>query len=259
MHTETIQLPHGYTAEICTDADAENPFEAWECEPPIAVLNWQRFGARLENYGGPELTLQTLLALVPDSTWESRQGKRKLRDALPFELADVLAEMIETRSFRGALENLVDGLSPSGWREWVEYFDSMHRLAFVLGIPCHYTQSNGYSQGDSALVFVAALPSWVEKSGVEPKNQEAACKSAANLWSAWAWGDVFGVDAIRNVEGKEIDGVSCWGFYGTDHESSGLLDHCRDVVREDMRERARESAAAFEAACRDISTIPAFA
>jgi len=259
MQNEITTLPHGYTAEICPDEYPENPFTSWDGNPPIAVLSWQRYNARLENYDGHALDLETLLDLVPAEKWQSRDGKRDIREALPFELADLWAEMIETRSFRGAIENLVSGLSPASWGEWVEYFDAMERLAAVAGIPCHLMQSNGHSQGHSALVFVAALPAWVAETGTEPEHQKASCESAAGLWGAWAWGDVFGVSRILSPDGEEVGGGDCWGFYGYNHEQSGLLDHCRDVVRCHCRELTKERSEAHAAACRDILTIPAFA
>jgi hypothetical protein len=256
MQNEIITLPHGYTAEIAPEECPENPFEAWDCQPPIAVLNSDRYRARLENYDGPALDLETLLAWVPLEKWESRDGKREIRDALPFELADLWAEMIDVRSFRGAIENLVANLSPSGWGEWVEYFDAMAQLAAVAGIPCHLMQSNGYSQGESALVFSAALPSWVEKTGTAEEHQGAACDAACGLWGAWAWGDVWGVSRIISPDGEELEDGSCWGFYG-DHKTSGLLDHCREVVNLHLWETEQEERAAFDAACRDIATAAA--
>jgi hypothetical protein len=259
MQNEIITLPHGYTAEIAVDEYPENPFAAWDCQPPIAVLAFGYGLKRVENYDGHALDLPTLLDLIPEEKWESREGKREIRDALPFELAGLWAEMIETRSFRGAIENLVASLSPSGWGEWVEYFDAMQNLAAVAGIPCHLMESCGHSQGESALVFVAALPAWVKETGTEPEHQNAACDAAAGLWGAWAWGDVYGVARILSPDGEEVEGGDCWGFYGFNHEESGLLDHCRDVVRCHRRELVQERAEAHAAACRDIFTIPAFA
>jgi hypothetical protein len=174
--------------------------------------------------------------------------------ALPFQLEDITDAMQDNQdSFQNAIRELVTFLSPSGWSEWIEYFDAMEALAAVAGIPCHLTQSNGYSQGDSALVFTAALPSWVEEAGTAPEYQEAACKGAAKLWAAWAWGDVFGVARIISPDGDEVEDASCWGFYG-DHETSGLLDHCREVIELHRWEVEQEAAESHSAACRDIIT-----
>jgi hypothetical protein len=253
MQHETIQLAHGYTAEVYPDDSPENPFGAWDCQPPIAVLNWQRYHAKLENYKGAELNLWRLFELIPSEKWETREGKREILHALPFPMSDIRDEMLNMGNFRDAMSELVYDLKPSGWSEWQEYFDAMESLAAVAGIPCHYTQSNGYSQGDSALVFVAALPSWVDEVGTAPEHQKAACEGAAKLWAAWAWGDVFGVARIISPDGEEVEEASCWGFYG-DHETSGLLDHCRDTIKTHRWEVEREAAESYSAACRDILT-----
>jgi hypothetical protein len=270
MKHETIDLPHGYTAEIHIDEIPQNPFSDWDCEPPIAVLNWERYHAKLNNYGGDELNLSTLLAFIPAPLWESREGKRAILAALPFDMADLRDTMRDTMrdgklNFSDAIHELTETLTPSGWGEWVEYFDTMKAVAAVAGIPCHSTQSNGYSQGDSALVFVAALPAWVEKVGAPAEHHAEQCKHAADLWSAWAWGDVYGIAEILRPDGTEAPDGSCWGFYGSDHEASGLMEHCRNSVDCDRRKRMeaattrrtylkRERAEAWEAACRDIVT-----
>ena len=241
MQHETIQLPHGYTAEIYPDNSPENPFEAWDCEAPIAVLNWQRYHAKFENYKGAELNLSILLDHIPAEKWETREGKREILHALPFPMSDIRDEMLNMGNFRDAMSELVYDLKPYGWSEWIEYFDTMESLAAVAGIPCHLTQSNGYSQGDSALVFTAALPAWVERAGTAPEYQHQACKHAADLWSAWAWGDVWGVARIVSPDGYEVEDASCWGFYG-DHETSGLLDHCLEIVKIHRWETEQEAA-----------------
>jgi len=254
MNTEKIKLPHGYTATIATDDCPENPFEAWDCEPPIAVLNLDRHRCTLENYKGDELNLGTILAHVPTDKWNTRAGKREIMAALPFPMADLKEEIRDMRNFRDAIENMVHNLSPYGWNGWVEYFDAMEALAAVAGIPCHLTQSNGYSQGDCALVFTAALPSWVARTGAPESTHARQCKNAADLWSAWAWGDVYGVQAITDADGTEMEDASCWGFYGDNHETNGLLDHCRDTVAADIEARAKEAVESHAATCRDIIT-----
>ena len=40
-------------------------------------------------------------------------------------------------------------------------------------------------------------------------------------------GDVYGY-AVKNNEGDEVD--SCWGFYGYDHEKSGLMEYAKNAV-----------------------------
>lgn len=267
-YTETIELPHNYTATIAIDEDPINPFSKiyGDCEPPIAVLNLAGRGA-IDNYDGDELDLKTLLALIPKDKWETREGKREILKALPFAHVGMFtgpyAANMETLrdairdygDFRSAIEGLVYDLDPSGWTEWAEYFDAMKALATVAGIPCHNTVSHGHSQGDCALVFVLATPAWVERVGAPAETLERQCKGAADLWSAWAWGDCYGIEAIHRPDGTEVEDTSLWGFYGDDHEESGIIDAATDMVISDMRYLEREAQAEHDAACRDIATV----
>jgi hypothetical protein len=53
---------------------------------------------------------------------------------------------------------------------------------------------------------------------------------------------VFGVARIISPEGDEVEDASCWGFYG-DHYTSGLMDHCREVITTHQWEVEQEAAA----------------
>lgn len=239
MYTETIELTNGYTARIANDTDAQNPFSDWDCEPPIAVLNWQRYHAKLENYEGDELDLSTLLDLIPVDKWTSRTGKREIMAALPFPMNELKEEIRDTGNFQDAIMDMAGSLIPDGWSEWIDYFDAMKAVAAVAGIPCHLTQSNGNSQGDSALLFVAATPAWAQKVGAPTETLKGQCEGACKLWADWAWGNVYGVQAIIDPDGEELDDGSCWGFYGDNHGESGLLDHCAGYVNYELRQKAR--------------------
>jgi hypothetical protein len=263
MKHESTQLPHGYTLEIHADESPANPFTDWDCEPPIAVWTLDNRRGNLENYGGDELNLETLISAIPDATWESRQGKREILNAVGLDAFDIAQDLNYHRdSFRDRVESAASEIEPSGWRCAVEYFDRMEAVARLAGIPCHLTQSNGCSQGDCALVFVAALPQWVEKVGAAPETLADQCKAACDLWSAWAWGDVFGF-VVNDPKGEEVD--SCWGYYGDDHRKSGLLETAEESAKHHRESRKaellkRRAAAkverreAFFAACRDIVT-----
>lgn len=246
-YTETVKLPHNYTATIAVDEYPFNPFSGnyGDCEPPIAVLNFEGRGT-LDNYDGEELNLKTLLALIPKDKWASREGKREILNALPFAKASLFAgphstgmetlrdAIREYGDFEAAIDALVYALDPSGWSEWQEYFDAMAAVAAVAGIPCHNTISHGHSQGDCALVFVLATPVWAERVGAPAETLERQCEGAADLWSAWAWGDCYGIQAIHRPDGTEVEDASLWGFYGSDHEESGIIDAATDTVLSDV-------------------------
>lgn len=96
-------------------------------------------------------------------------------------------------------------------------------------MPCHQTQSNGYSQGDSVLLLAVATPEWRKKAGA-PDDCADQCKAACELYAAWAWGDVYGIMEITDPDGDELEHGSVWGFYGSDHKKSGLLDSALDSI-----------------------------
>ena len=259
MNTETITLPHGYTAEIHTDESQENPFEFFDCEPPLLVFH----DRRVTKYGDT-LDAADLFGLIPADVFKTRAGRRKVLACIPDlsarsyreALRDATPGLLPERA-REALESLIQDVdaSPHYWSEAIDYFDMLEALANLAGVPCLNTQSNGYSQGDSARLLLLATPDWVTLTGAPEDTHAAQLQAAADLYSAWAWGDVYGVASIHRPDGEEIDDGSCWGFYGSDHEQSGLMDHCLQMVDWDMAEQAKEATRWHDAACRDIVTV----
>ena len=249
--SEKIKLTHGYTATVEQDQFPENPFEFWDTEPPIAVMNWERGRTRLNNYDGPKMDLEELLKLLEPRHWQHGAHRRAILACLPFENFKVE----KGEDFRESVFELCHNLNPESWTEWKEYFDAMEGIAELAGIPFYSTISNGYCQGHSARVFVAATPEWRELVGAPLETCEGQCKTAADMWAAWAWGDVYGVSEITAPDGEEIGDGSCWGFYGADHDASGLMEHCNAAVTADMAYRAREAKEAHDAACRDVATV----
>jgi hypothetical protein len=263
--TTTFTFENGYKATVSTDVFPINPFsrDYGDCEPPIAVLNLDRSTGTLENYDGDELSLITLLHELPLLAWEDRAA---INNALP---TDVLAEAedmlarwnletnladTDTDTYRDAIIDGAYQYKPYGMREWEKYFNAMAAIAALAGISHYNGSSRGYSQGDYALVFTAATPAWAERVGAPTETHAQQCKAAAALWSAWAWGDCYQVDDITRPDGTEIEYGACSGFYGEEHEHSGLLDHITSTIAADIRACERETWQAHEAACRDIIT-----
>lgn len=260
MNTETLKLSGGYTATIATDTDAENPWTSWDCEPPIMVFSPDRFHGRLEDYK-TGLSLKTVFDLLPLELFGDHGKILSALDLTVSDVADVNSwddeykpDDDDAKTWREAIRDCLPA-SPEYWGEAVEYFDAAESLCKMAGIACENTQSNGYSQGDSALVFSAALPEWTEKVGCGPDHVSAAVKGAAELWGAWAWGDVYGIMSIARPDGEEANDGSCWGFYGSDHKKSGLLEAAENFVSADIEYIAREEAESFRAACGDVATV----
>lgn len=55
-------------------------------------------------------------------------------------------------------------------------------------------------------------------------------ESEVEVYDQYLRGDVYGY-RLEDADGNEID--ACWGFYGYDHEKSGLLE-CAGIVKEEI-------------------------
>lgn len=266
MNTEKLNLSGGYTAEIAQDDCTENPWENWDCQPPIMVFNLDRHHGRIEDYK-TGLTMRDIFDLVPLSAFENGAALDALGlPASEIEMPwDVSADGLNPEGWRDAIRDCLPD-SPTSWGEAIEYLDKCETLCGLAGIECLNEQSNGYSQGDCARVFLAAMPDWIKETGNSVECIPGSLVSDLRVWSAWAWGDVYGIASITRPDGSEVEDVSTWGFYGDDHKQSGLLESAEDSVAWDTGNLAKEAAAqaawdareAMEqerAACADIITI----
>ena len=242
----------GFEIRIENDEYPENPFEAWDCEPPLMAFYGGRH-SHFKTYQGAPEDLRDAIRLLPASCFE--RGKRvELARAFDIGTLKGIAEAMqyEGEDFKGAFMLLMVeryGNEPEGWRNANDWFDTVETLLKWAGITCHSGQSNGYYQGDSSLVLALATPGWIEKTGVQPENVEAACKAAFDLYSAWAWGDVYGIAEIISPEGQTIEDGAVWGFYGTDHEASGLMGHARATIDSFIKEQEAEVETLASALC----------
>jgi len=108
-----------------------------------------------------------------------------------------------------------------------EYNDTLETIEQVYdwkGTPCAIKSSCGYSQSSYAEILIVLNDDFFKKTGCKPEQAESIMQGAADLYSAWAWGGVYGF----TVDG--IDDASCWGFYGSDHKKSGLLEHAKSDI-----------------------------
>lgn len=260
MNTETIEYKC-YKIKIAQDEGPENPFEAWDCNPPLLAF----YAGRHENltaYNAPE-TIGQICDMLPDSLFSRGQRVPLIREYLNCSLKDFAeahrdnrswsepGSIAETRETFARLAEEQVGAKPHGWRDALEWFEMAECLLTYAGIPCLNVQSNGYCQGDSTLLLAIATPAFLAESGVLPENAAACLKSATDLYSAWAWGDVYGVSEITapgpldedgdETEGEELEHGSCWSFYGRDHEKSGLMEHATSTIDCHIEEQAKEA------------------
>lgn len=254
MQTETLEYK-GYKIKVMQDEGPENPFEAWDCEPPLTTFYGGRHCYAKSYQGAPE-TLREVLHLLPASTWERGNRVKFYKDVMSgkFGMKEVAGEIRRQGNTFEAFSDLLTaeyGEKPTGWRAANDWFDLVETLLNIAGIPCLNTQSTGYCQGDVTLVLVLLTPEWMKTVGASMEHSAEIMKGSVELFSAWAWGDVYGVSAIHapgeDEEGEKIADGSCWGFYGMDHEKSGLMEHARSAIDCHIQEMAET--ALHEPAC----------
>jgi hypothetical protein len=250
--TETIKID-GYTVTVEQDESPANPFKEFDCEPPTLT-----FYEGLTSYGDVP-SVADLVAMIPDEHFARGKRVSFIRGNLNVSLKSFATERnYQGDSIRDAFTRELLDVNPEpssrSWRAATDYFEMLEWLCKLAGIPACYEQSNGYSQGDSALVMAFATPEWVKKVGAGG-SLEAQCKGACDLYSAWAWGDVYGIASITAPDGEELEDGSVWGFYGSDHKKSGLLESATDSIEYHKKGCIKEMREKYEMACRDIVTV----
>jgi hypothetical protein len=210
---ETIEYKNRQI-NIYQESYAENPFENWDCNPPILV-NYDR---SLTSYGKQYGDLSD----VPTLTRE--QIKANLSDIISLCDCQNLLELTENRRDYYNLTDCINDrisefINDSYTSERIDLLAEVYKFA---GFVVLNGSSRGYCQGDCAEVLIVATKEFLDATGAKIES-EKDLQSTLDLYSAWAWGDVF----YYNID--EID-ESCGGFYGTDHEKSGLLEMAKNAI-----------------------------
>jgi hypothetical protein len=200
---------NGLTIKIIHDPDAQNPFEDWDGNPPIAVTNERSINEYATQYGNvnevPFLTMDQIVANAAKlndlvGAWELDM------ESLPEDqINEHIAETVEYLSDRERLNTLC----------------SLYNMA---GQPALVKSIHGYSQGDYAEVLAVATPAFQEACGNEAGYWDDPQKLAPSiqLFSDWCYGNVYGY-SVEDENGEGID--SCWGFFGDyDGEYSALSE-----------------------------------
>lgn len=219
---DTIEY-RDHQIEIHRDFDPSNPFEDWDCEVPILVAYLDHARYNLKSYGVDE-HLPHLDRIVVAAHWRDILSELNLRSdwqgLLSFARGDARygrsGEPLD-RLLAYEFEDHFNGLNVEGKLELLE------RVYGWLGITAVLGSTTGYCQGDYAEVLAVATPEWIEKVGAPADSLKRQCEYAIKLYGYWAWGDVYGYI----IDG---DGDSCWGFYGDDHEESGLLEQAQNAI-----------------------------
>lgn len=226
----------GFTAYAVQDSDAENPFTAWDTEPPTLVYTGRRDG--FSDYSGD--TLENPLAAISDARLARKWAEAAKALAISADAyaltkasnrADYGTSAADTRR-EMAEEALADMRNGSG----SDYLEALATLWRIAGCVAETWSAHGYSQGDYAEGLSVATPEWAKKVGAPKKSHADQCRYAGKLYGYWAFGDVYGY-VVADASDDHLD--SCWGFYGDDFEESGLADAAREVVDGIISARAK--------------------
>lgn len=231
------------------DDCAANPFADWDVEMPIAIDGGRNVGfTSYDSNGDPLAALSDL-----SDHWINRNW-RTVATALNMNLDAFDKECRAERDDYGSLadarrDKLQDALyeakpSEYGGNSASDYFDALETIWKARGVAAKSFYVTGYRQGDYAYGIAVATPEWMTKVGASGDMGDAL-DSTVELYKSWAFGDVYGV-----VIGDHVD--SCWGFYGSDHDASGLADAAKGLADCIADERDAIAARDMEAARPDM-------
>lgn len=240
----------GFIIRAAHDSDSENPIECWDGHWPMivggsrdnrqTVYDRTKGGvpvdAPLDRFTDEQLVHDQIAIATTFGTTISELLSSGLNAALKYSRdADLLRRMFEDE-----LGNVPDS----------------HRLAHyallyaLLGIAHLETTVHGYSQGDQQDVLIVATPEAIKemRPDVTPEDLTKDMQSQADLYEAWAYGNVWGY-VIEDVAGAAIPDGVCFGYYG-DVDDSGLeeaaieavdchLDACRRARQTKLKELIR--------------------
>jgi hypothetical protein len=239
-----------YRVRMVQDTDAECPFTSWEGNWPMLA----RYDRSETEYGDMPCPIASLC----DGQLIKHQAA--IASALDADLSAIHSDALEAQAWakargyqigsmvdlkREAFDNALSDMSGS------DKLQAMADLFSIAGIPCLSTCSQGYSQGQYAdLLIVAPWETakafgWSKGKWRKLASNAADMEWQADLYGAWAWGDVYGYvcefRASPDDEWEDLPehGSSVWGFYGDCPHKSGLAEQAAWFTESDMRERRK--------------------
>lgn len=211
MKADSIQH-NGYTIEIHYMGDAQNPWTDWDGHPPIKI-DAGRFDKR--TYGEMDITSMI-------SRGQIIYHQKALARIFGCDLED--AEDTDEK-----VDNLQDLIRSAPIEELADVCE-LFKIPYV-----HEVQS--YSQSEWASILIVATDEWIKEVGIAKKHIQESLESSARLWEDYCSGDVFGYNVLDS-EGNDID--SCGGFYGTDHDESGLMGYAISAIEWDIKSKKKK-------------------
>lgn len=245
---------HGVTIKAVQDQDAQNPWENYDGQIPMAYASWDRnsFG-----HGKPA---------VFDDGFDILNPFAHMSDGFIIRYQRALCEAVQTDHSACAKDiayNMREygGIRADYWRDTfneilaelssVRMLEALDRIYDLTKIPHYLGVTRGYSQGDEMSVLCVCFPAWADKHNARKTYTAQEGQADADYLGAWAWGDVYGY-VIESEDGEHLD--SCWGYYGTDFEKSGLLGEAIDAAQYHVNELNKRNAETLEAARPDLYT-----
>lgn len=235
-----------YAVHVYIDTSPLNPWEDWDFQPPMVVImgrDYKEYDFSLSCPKLPEAAVRKhwkeMLAFLTDypPTWQGLLSFAR-DEGSSYPLWEVLADAFTDKLAGEYLSDRIEQLKTVyGW----------------LGMPAVVCSASGYSQGDYIEALLVATPEWRKQVGNESRTDDEVIHSLEldfKTYAAYAFGDVYGwviAEHDGNTHDETWDGVpvfihyygassvdeieSCWGYYGRDHEESGLRDSALDLVR----------------------------
>ena len=271
MKEEPIYTEGKYAVFAERDDGGLDPYKFCDFEPPMMRFSLDRF--RRSIHRERDFYASEIISMIKPEHCDTIEKRKALLDLFNWDgsYIDCLRYVVDNYYNHNGIADtfsswIVDEelAEPSYWSCAIEFFEKLECLCAILGVACINKQSNGYSQGDSVLVFMAATPDWLKETGLEGETLEglkANLMSSYKQYSAWMWGDCYGwvvKEIIVDDDGDESYGDtidSCWGYYTDDFKWNCLLESGIDAIKGLIRKDEEEEAASFEAACRDIVTV----
>lgn len=207
---ETLEY-RGHIINIYQDIINENPWQDWDCEPPIKY----KAGRNSRDYGVSNAIREKLERFKPMNNEELA----KLAGVSGITLEQAQQEADEYGLTMTAI--LIDEIEDS-WDD-----DDLARLAEiarVIGMPSKIGEICCYNVGVSVDYLIVLTPDWYALTGCRIDQDKSNLDGAARLFGHWVNGEIYGY----RVDGPLCDD-SCWGFFG-EPEKSGLMDTARGSI-----------------------------
>lgn len=203
----------GIEIDVTYDTDCENPLENWDClYPTMTIYSGHKTDysdGDIYNYvtnfltDGQIIRHQNRLFNLMSDYYDSSE----VYDLSSSEKSDKIRDFIHD-FIRDDIENLV---------AFCDEFKIKH----------YYGESRGYSQGEWADVFICWTPEYEKITGESYKDvTKESLKGTFDLFTNWAWGDVFNVSC-------DYVGEICGGFYG-EKEAEDQVEEVKKMIDESL-------------------------